>query len=340
MRVGAFLLVVGAAVLCAASEPPEPPASLAPYVEDGEFDPGDFAYLKGHFADASDEEKAQLRDLLEWTTACTKPAGEEAVRELEARGFNPVEPQAIRIGPAICFQPAFIPQVPTDMTYAAFQQELARVRPIYESYLLAVRLAEASNTVPRDNFGRALEARTLAEQMVRHALSWGKGTTAGAPELTPAGRAILQARFGMETARHDRANTEWLKAEVAQRGWPRISDVGKAASESAWLLVQHADADPVFQLDVLRMMEPLVASGETSAQNYAYLYDRIMLKLTGKQRYATQMTCTDGEFVPQPLEDGIDVDANREEAGLSSLKEYQARMLDAYGRCGTPAGAG
>jgi hypothetical protein len=35
-------------------------------------------------------------------------------------------------------------------------------------------------------------------------------------------------------------------------------------------------------------MEPLVAQGEVTKQNYAYLYDRIMLKLAGKQRYATQ----------------------------------------------------
>lgn len=69
-------------------------------------------------------------------------------------------------------------------------------------------------------------------------------------------------------------------------------------------------------------MEPLVAEGEVSKGNFAYLYDRIMLKLNGEQRYATQMSCRDGAYVPQPLEEAGRVDELRAEMELDPLSEY------------------
>src|SRR3546814_19820645 len=60
-----------------------------------------------------------------------------------------------------------------------------------------------------------------------------------------------------------------------------LSTVGKDASHAAWLRVQHADADAAWQLRALRLMEPLAQMREASRSNYAYLYDRIMLKLAG-----------------------------------------------------------
>ncbi len=42
-------------------------------------------------------------------------------------------------------------------------------------------------------------------------------------------------------------------------------------------------------------MEPLILSGEVSKGDYAYLYDRVMLKISGKQRYGTQAMCLDGK---------------------------------------------
>lgn len=116
-------------------------------------------------------------------------------------------------------------------------------------------------------------------------------------------------------------------------GWPKISTVGEEASRSAWLLVQHADADPPFQLRALRLMEPLVASGEVSKSDYAYLYDRVMLKIAGKQRYGTQATCRGGNRVPQPLESESSVDSRRAEVGLPPISEYLALMQNQFGNC-------
>ncbi|HLA63912.1 MAG TPA: DUF6624 domain-containing protein, partial [Rhodothermales bacterium] len=73
----------------------------------------------------------------------------------------------------------------------------------------------------------------------------------------------------------DSLNTEWLRAIVARRGWPTVSQVGADAAGGAWLLVQHADRDPAFQRAMLALMEPLAASGEVSRSNVAYLTDRV-----------------------------------------------------------------
>jgi hypothetical protein len=69
-------------------------------------------------------------------------------------------------------------------------------------------------------------------------------------------------------------------------------------------------------------MEPLLATREVSAGDYAYLYDRITLKLTGKQRYATQFRCSEGKMQPRPLEQPDQVDELRAAMQLPPLAEY------------------
>ena len=87
-------------------------------------------------------------------------------------------------------------------------------------------------------------------------------------------------------------------------------------------------------------MEPLVATGEVNSKNYAYLYDRVMLKLVGKQRYATQMTCRAGRYVPEPVEDDRKVEELRRAVGLDTLIDYEQRMIKAAGPCtSTPGGS-
>ncbi len=80
-------------------------------------------------------------------------------------------------------------------------------------------------------------------------------------------------------------------------------------------------------------MEPLAAKGEILAANYAYLYDRVMLKLTGRQRFATQITCEGGKRVPRPIEDGVDTNLERAEMGLGPLADYIAGMDKHYSLC-------
>ena len=151
--------------------------------------------------------------------------------------------------------------------------------------------------------------------------------------LDPAARGVATGLIWLAIAERDHANTAWLKEIVAAGGWPTIAKVGVTASHLAWLLVQHADDDPVFQLDMLRLMEPLAARGEVAKRDYAFLYDRVMLKLADRQRYGSQMGCTGGQYAPQPLEDAANVDRLRAAMGMGTIAQNMARMRKEYGPC-------
>lgn len=55
------LLLAALALILTAETPP--PATLAPYLAQGRFDPGDYGWLRGAFADATATQKAQWRAL-------------------------------------------------------------------------------------------------------------------------------------------------------------------------------------------------------------------------------------------------------------------------------------
>ena len=128
----------------------------------------------------------------------------------------------------------------------------------------------------------------------------------------------------------DRDNTEWLKNIINERGWLTYSDVGIDASEAAWLLVQHAIEDPLFQRQCLDLMMSL-PQNEISQLNLAILTDRVLLAEGKHQIYGTQFVIRDGEWVPLRLEDEENVDDRRAEVGLPPLAEYKA-MIEAHRR--------
>lgn len=198
-------------------------------------------------------------------------------------------------------------------------------RLVFSTLIEAIRLSEQRIGPITPDFGRLLEARTLGEQLLRLSFNWTYGASDNPrlPQMSERARAVFNTLAIGELARVDFENTQWLKAHVLENGWPKYSEVGEKAANAAWLLVQHADHDPAFQLQVLRLMEPMLATKEVSPGHYAYLYDRIMLKLTGKQRYATQFWCMDGKMQPRPLEQPEKVDELRAAMRLNPLDEYR-----------------
>ena len=117
---------------------------------------------------------------------------------------------------------------------------------------------------------------------------------------------------------------------VASYGWPAKSLVGEKAAHAAWLLVQHADADPAFQRRCLDLMEKL-PPGEVSARDVAYLTDRVLLAEGKPQRFGTQFQKdAAGKWVPKTLEDPEHVDDRRRAAGLEPIADYARRMSDVY----------
>ena len=321
-----------AAFLATGAAPP-PPAPLQPYIQDGRFDPGDYAWMRGRFEDASAADKAAYAAVRAWTDSCFQAGQAENRAELRALGIAEPKLERVDFRDALCASVATIPYGIEFKSFAEFEKALQSARPVADTFLLAVKMAEQTGGPRGPTLADRLLARPLSEQMLRKGLGWGEGELSHAPPLDPPVKAIVRARIGIALAEADRANTAWLKGIVEKQGWPKISEVGEHASFQAWLLVQHADADPAFQLRALRLMEPLVARGEVSKRNYAYLYDRVMLKIAGKQRYATQAMCSGGKRVPQPLEDAAAVERLRTEAGLEPLKQYMAELDAMAGNC-------
>lgn len=314
-----------------AQAPPSPPPALAPYFADGEFNPTDFKWLRGAFPEASPSEREKYEQAERWAKECFSWDNAEVLRELSAMGVAADHVTLSAPKSATCG--TFMqPMVGEFRSFVEFQAADDTAKPIAESFLYAVKLAEDS-TPPPMSPGELLRFRPLSEQMIRKALSWGEGSQKSAPPLAPSVKRMVQLRLGVAMARYDRANSAWLRKMIDAVGWPKISSVGPEASNSAWLLVQHADADPALQLKALRLMEPLVGAGEVDKKNYAYLYDRVMLKITGKQRYGTQMTCEGGRRIPQALENETGLDRVRAEVGLPPMIEYQAQMRSAFGDC-------
>ena len=126
----------------------------------------------------------------------------------------------------------------------------------------------------------------------------------------------------MKMAAVDRENTAWLKVVIDERGWPGKALVGEDGAHAAWLLVQHADLDLAFQKKCLGLLSAAVKKHDASAQDMAYLIDRVRLAEKKPQVYGTQLDLLDGALKPKPIEDEEHVDERRKEVGLAPLSEY------------------
>jgi hypothetical protein len=325
----AIALALGMPAIAKAA--PAPPLVLAPYIADGQFEPKDFAWLKGAFPEATIGERAAFEQINGWLKDCAAFDRKQIVSELTAMGVAADEADIWTPRDPVCGAVS-MPNLRSFKSYAELNAADTSAKPIADSFLYAVKLADETRLTATSR-GESYRFRTIAEQMLRKGLSWGEGSQSGASPLAPLIKTMVRHRLGIAMAQQDHANTEWLKKLVDAEGWPTISAHGKEASQSAWLLVQHADADPPFQLKALRLMEPLAKAGEVDKSNYAYLYDRVMLKITGKQRYGTQMTCRAGKRLPQPLESDSALNSRRVEAGLPTMLEYLTMTQKAFGDC-------
>lgn len=121
----------------------------------------------------------------------------------------------------------------------------------------------------------------------------------------------------------DRDNTAWLRRVVDEGGWPTVSTVGADGAHAAWLLVQHADADPGFQRRCLQLMTD-APNGEVSRSDVAYLTDRVRLAAGERQVYGTQVHLDDGRWEARDLDDPDNVDVRRFAMNLGPLADYLA----------------
>ncbi len=110
-----------------------------------------------------------------------------------------------------------------------------------------------------------------------------------------------------------------MKRIISDYGWPTISMVGKKAAHAAWLLIQHADEDPVFQQTCLKMMQLALRKDEFFPEDVAHLTDRILFNLGKKQKFGTQFRLHNGVREPYPILNPKDVDKRRVAYGLPPI---------------------
>jgi hypothetical protein len=331
-----FLILLSGFALLGNAPNDNIPQALAPYVVNGKLKTDDFGWMRGAFDGASEQQKADWAGIQRWSDECVANAKAKAVAELKLLGIENVNFEGVPMGAPLCSSViAFNGMALPTRNWEQFVANEAKARQAFLLYKHGARIA-AQNMPYETAWGNEdawnLLAATIEDQVFRMAFNWGANEKA--PKLDPASIPYFRAHVSNAVGHADDENTEFLKKLVSEKGWPTISRVGQQAAGKAWLLVQHADHDPAFQLRALRLMEPLVATGEVSKGNYAYLYDRIMLKLSGKQRFGTQfMGCDGEEHKLRPLEDEKQLDKLRAEYQLEPITEYRKGMKEAFGPC-------
>jgi predicted esterase len=126
-----------------------------------------------------------------------------------------------------------------------------------------------------------------------------------------------------------RDHTKRLHAMLNQNGWLGAHLVGQDGSYAFWLMVQHADQDPSFQREVLKIMEIAVSQGEASKVNFAYLTDRVRINAGQKQLYGTQLVWDSPDNPqPKPTEDPENLNKRRAMMGMGPIENYLKSTLE------------
>ena len=131
-----------------------------------------------------------------------------------------------------------------------------------------------------------------------------------------------------EQSQVDAKNMARLKEIVAEHGWPGPNLVGREASSTAFLILQHADHET--QVEYLPVVQAAVEAGEFRPDHFALFQDRILVSEDKPQIFGTQLYLDDttGKWEPYPIEDEANVDARRRELGMMPLAEYIQLVRD------------
>lgn len=151
------------------------------------------------------------------------------------------------------------------------------------SILLIAALAASQGEVSCNPIylSEQLEQRATADQTARRAYQASNGSRA-----TEA--AVLTI---------DAENREWFRPVLEKCGWPAQSVVGEKGAVAAWLIAQHADMDPGFQVYSADKLKTAVLAGEAKGERLALLVDRNRRLQKQPQVYGMQFNVQDNSKV-------------------------------------------
>jgi hypothetical protein len=128
----------------------------------------------------------------------------------------------------------------------------------------------------------------------------------------------------------DEANLPKLKHIFNQDGFPTTVMVGIEGVQAAFLLATHADDDPLFQANILKIITPRLRKNEIDGNQYALLTDRVLVAQGKHQRYGTQFEGRGDQMKPKPIQDEAHVDERRRALGLISIENYTCVLHAVY----------
>jgi hypothetical protein len=117
--------------------------------------------------------------------------------------------------------------------------------------------------------------------------------------------------------RVDADNTSFMRGVLSRCGWPKKSVVGPEAAKAAWLLTQHADMDPEYQVLASRQLKYAVLANEAEPWDLAVLVDRNRRLNDQPQVYGMQYYIgSDGVLEFYDIVNPAQLDRRRKEIGL------------------------
>ncbi len=124
------------------------------------------------------------------------------------------------------------------------------------------------------------------------------------------------------------AHQNRAKEILNEYGFVGFDLAGEKGSSDFWIITQHSDHNPEFQLEVLEQMKIQVDKGNADSRNYGLLVDRVKLNTGEAQIYGTQVhynmeIC---QAFPRKLADSINVNERRKKIGLEPLEVYLNNM--------------
>lgn len=312
------------------------PEWLSPYWIDGSLQMDNVGWLQPRFHPADPVEAKKWQALLQWLEARKRERTAAVRSELASLGAPPAT--ALKSG---CFGDDACRMVDdivkliesSPKLYPGFETFSAAARDANsaaEGFRLAVQTAW--HVAAKDTVEQRLQAARLCDEAFLIAQYGVDFPERKLPKLSPAAQPLFWLALTIEWHRQERVHLDFVRA-LLSKGWPPDSEIGPSGKEPLWLIIQHAtDEDFGLQYRMLLLMGP--AYGEDWQHDRAYLYDRVMLKIVGKQRYGTQLDCVGGHYELSPLEeDRSELDAQRKSVGLIPFADY----LKYFSRSCSPA---
>ena len=217
-------------------------------------------------------------------------------RQLPPFGSNSPREREFELPPLREFQPLGSTRSPGQRPLQPLQQQET--------------MRQVSHPEIRDELFRRVELDQVARQRI---ITSAQTSADGKPDPS-----LLQERINT-----DRTNRQWLAELLRQNNdrWIGKSMVGAAGSHAAWVIVQHSDDDPTFQMRCLNMMRQ-APKDEVAMVDIAFLTDEVLIARNEKQKFGTQVQMRNGTFRVAPVEDPQNLNTRRAALGLESIEDY------------------